>query len=138
MLIIIDTLNRDSLPICSHVPSPMPPKIELSESLGEPADLDVNDPEEGSDDPRGWWRLPPAGEDRERALQAHKNAVDAHENRDKWFYASVPEDASTVGIDIRKAGQPNVPWPFPSNSTIFMCSWFIKKARSGRREPKIR
>ena len=27
---------------------------------------------------------------------------------------SVPEDASTVGIDIRKAGQPNVPWPFPS------------------------
>ena len=55
-----------------------PPKIELSESLGEPADLDVNDPEEGSDDPRGWWRLPPAGEDRDRAIQAHKNAVEAH------------------------------------------------------------
>jgi len=91
-----------------------PPKIELSESLGEPADLDLNDPEQGSDDPRGWWRLPPAGEDRDRAIQAHKNAVEAHENRDKWFYASVPEDASTVGIDIRKAGQPNVPWPFPS------------------------
>merc|ERR1719352_1594103 len=54
-----------------------PPKIELSESLGEPADLDLNDPEQGSDDPRGWWRLPPAGEDRDRALQAHKNAVEA-------------------------------------------------------------
>ena len=32
-------------------------------------------------------------------LQALEKAqVEAHENRDKWFYASVPEDASMVGI----------------------------------------
>ena len=91
-----------------------PPLIELSSSLGEPADLDLNDPEEGSDDPRGWWRLPQEGPDRERAYKAHRNAVEAWENRDQWFYASVPEDAAGPGIDIRKALAPNVPWPFPS------------------------
>ncbi|KAH8057383.1 hypothetical protein JL721_9763 [Aureococcus anophagefferens] len=107
-----------------------PPKIERDK------DIDFGEPEPGSDDPAGWWRLPPPGEDRDKALKAHANTVRAMEGKDEWWRVRLPEDACGPPIDIRDVcpplcanqifnptsislvdlhtGPPNVPWPFPS------------------------
>ena len=85
-----------------------PPKIERDK------DIDFGEPEPGSDDPAGWWRLPPPGEDRDKALKAHANTVRAMEGKDEWWRVRLPEDACGPPIDIRDVCPPNVPWPFPS------------------------
>ena len=75
-----------------------PPTIPEISQQDEPEDfedfLEHKYPEPGCDHPRGWWREAPPGPDRDRARQYHDNAVKAWENRDKWWYVSLPEDAA--------------------------------------------
>ena len=78
-----------------------PPKIERDK------DIDFGEPEPGSDDPAGWWRLPPPGEDRDKALKAHANTVRAMEGKDEWWRVRLPEDACGPPIDIRDVCPPN-------------------------------